>query len=83
MSDGLAEIIEIARRSAPEVPNDAWAKIESAVRRDFGAQRVYIAARRKRQHLQDIEKSEERDARKIAQMLGVSVQHANRMKKLI
>lgn len=82
MADDLREILDIARLNLPEVSPETWSRLERAIRLNFGAQRVYIASQKKGRHLAALESSAENDAAKIAAMLGVTVQHARRLKKL-
>lgn len=82
MADDLREIIDIARHSMPDVPDETWSRLEQIVRLNFGAQRAYIASQKKGRHLALLESAGEEDANKIASMLGVTVQHARRLKKL-
>lgn len=82
MADDLREMIDIARRDMPEVPAETWQRLERIIRLNFGAQRTYIAAQKKGRHLATLEACGEQDANKIADMLGVTVQHARRLKKL-
>lgn len=82
MADDLREILDVARLNLPDVPPEMWARLERAIRQNFGAQRVYIASQKKGRHLAVLESSPENDAAKIAAMLGVTVQHARRLKKL-
>lgn len=82
MADDLREMIDIARRDMPEVPAETWQRLERIIRQNFGAQRAYIASQKKGRHLAMLEAAGEQDANKIADMLGVTVQHARRLKKL-
>lgn len=82
MADDLREIIDLARRDMPEVPDEVWARFERLVRVNFGTQRPYIAAQKKGRHLAALEASGENDALKISQMLGVTVRYARKLKNL-
>ncbi|HPA92239.1 MAG TPA: hypothetical protein PLN35_20990 [Quisquiliibacterium sp.] len=81
--DNLLEIIAAARAEMPEIPASAWERFEAVVRRQFGAQRVYVAARRKREQLRVIEQSvaqeQAADKRRLAAELGVSVRRINQL----
>lgn len=83
MADNLKDILDIARREAPDVPEEAWGRIERALRLDFGGQRPYIAAQKKRAHLEALAAaSSNLDAARLAAKLGISVRHMRRIKKL-
>lgn len=83
MADDLREILEQAKRDCPDVPPHAWSAIERSIRANFGAQRAYIAAQRKRSYLEQLADMESAaTADQIAQKLGVSVQYARRLKNL-
>ena len=82
MADDLREILDIAKRSMPDVPDATWARLEQVIRLNFGAQRAYIASQKKGRHLAMLEASGEQDAAKISEMLGVTVQWARHLKKL-
>lgn len=82
MADDLREILDVARRELPDVPDDVWQRFEQIVRGRFGATRAYIAARKKGRHLAAIEAAGEQDATRIAQMLGITVRQARRYKGL-
>jgi len=82
-SDDLAELLDIARRALPDVPESEWSRIENRIRLDFGTQRIYIAARRKKSHLDALaEAGEDADAQQLAQRLGVSVRRIQQLRRL-
>lgn len=83
MADDLRDILDTARRAMPDVPDDTWARLEQILRHNFGAQRHYFAARKKGRMLAELEAGGETDATRISQMIGISVRHARRLKKLI
>lgn len=83
MADNLKEMLEIARREAPEVPDAAWARIEQALRINYGGERPYIAARRKRRHLDAIADADaDLDSETLSAKLGVTVRRVQQLKKL-
>lgn len=83
MADNLKEILDIARRECPEIPEAAWQRIDLAIRIAVGGQRLYVANQKKRQRLVQLaELAEQQDAARIAQVLGVSVRRAQQLKKL-
>lgn len=84
MADNLKEILDIARRECPEIPEAAWQRVDLAIRVAFGGQRPYIANQKKRMRLAQLaELSEQQDAARIAEVLGVSVRRVHQLKKII
>ena len=84
MSDRLPEILAHVREHLPDVPPEVWQQIELAIRQDLGADRHYIARQPKRLLLEAMARAkEEQDAAQLSKMLGCSIQHARRMKRLI
>ena len=83
MADNLAEILDVARREAPEVPDEVWARIEGRLRLDFGGSRPYIASQKKRARLEQLAAlSEQNDVNRIAQIMGISSNRVRQLKKL-
>lgn len=82
MADDLREIIDIAKRGMPDVPAETWSRLEQIIRLNFGAQRAYIASQKKGRHLALLESTNEQDAEKVAQMMGVSVRRVQQLKRL-
>lgn len=82
--DSLLEIIELARAAMPEVPAEAWERFEAAIRRQMGGERHYIAARRKRYHLQAVSRGVEAGstAEDLADELGLSPRRIRQIQKL-
>ena len=81
--DNLSEILDIARRELPDVPDHVWERFEGLIRRDFGAERIYIAARRKRSHLEALAAADQAaDTEHLAQMLGLSPRRVQQLKRL-
>ncbi len=80
--DNLAEIIDLARREMPDVDHQVWGRLEGLIRRQFGTQRLYIAAHAKRQHLQALEQAGVEDADRLAKILGLSVRRVRQLKRL-
>lgn len=85
--DTLREIIEAARREMPDVPDHVWAAFERITRQGYGAQRIYIAALKKRRHLEALqaaqESQDEISSQEVARVLGVSVRQARRYRGLM
>lgn len=83
MADSLKEILDIARRECPDIPAEAWARVDLAIRIAFGGQRPYIANQKKRTRLAMLaELNEQQDATRIAEVLGCSVRRVQQLKKL-
>lgn len=84
MADSLYEIIDLARRELPDIPDHAWEKFERIVRRNFGTTRLYIAAQRKRSHLEAIADADEQHGLDdLAEKLGIGVRRVQQLKKLL
>lgn len=83
MADSLKEILDIARRECPNVPDEVWIRIDMKIRMVFGGQRTYIPNQKKRARLVALaEMGADEDAARVAQVLGVSVRRAQQLKKL-
>jgi len=83
MADNLKDILAIARRQLPDVPDATWSKIEQAIRNDFGCQRPYIAAHKKRSHLEALAEADQKMAAdQLAAKLGISPRRVRQLKKL-
>ena len=83
MADNLAEILDVARREAPEVPAEVWARIELRIRIDFGGARPYIASQKKRVRLEQLATlAEQDDVNRIAAIMGLSPQRVRQLRKL-
>lgn len=81
--DSLREILELARRELPDVPADVWLRLEGLIRINYGTERIYIAAQRKRQKLEALAAIDQgADTDRVAQMLGVSVRRVQQLKRL-
>jgi hypothetical protein len=83
MADNLAEILAIARQEMPDVPASDWKRVERLIRLTFGGQRPYIAAHKKRRHLEALAAADETaDAQRMAAILGISVRRIQQLNKL-
>lgn len=84
--DDLSEILDLARREIEGVPDDVWLQLDGLIRRAFGTQRIYIAAQRKRQRLEQLAQLQQAevaaDTQRLAQVMGVTPRHARRLKQL-
>jgi hypothetical protein len=81
--DDLSQILDLARREIDDVPDEVWQRFDSLIRRAFGTQRIYIAAHRKKQHLEQLQQAaDDVDTQRIAQMLGVTPRRVRQLKKL-
>lgn len=82
MSDNLFALLAMVRAEMPEVPDEAWEKIKRMLGAEAGGRNVYVPSYRPRSRIQALQTAaEETDAATLAKMLGVTVQHARRMKK--
>lgn len=82
--DSLKEILEIARREMADVPPEVWARFESLIRLNFGAQRLYIAAQKKTRHLDALAAADHAaDVERLAQILNLSPRRVRQLKKLV
>lgn len=90
--DNLLDMIDAARRSMPDIPEDVWQRFEAVIRRDFGTERVYIAAHKKRQNLDQIQQLQQQAAAhgdapestaQLAKRLGVTERRARQYKQLL
>jgi len=83
MADNLREILDIARLEMPDVPEEVWERFAVITRLNLGTQRLYIAALRKRAHLETLAKiSDEQTAAQIANLLGVTPHRVRQLKRL-
>lgn len=82
MADDLREIIAVAKRNMPDVPDEVWVRFAYFTRINFGADWAYIASQKKGRHLALLEATNEQDSEKLAQMMGVSVRRVQQLKKL-
>lgn len=82
--DNLFDILDMVRAELPfKVSDEAWAAFKLQLSRAAGGERAYVPAQRKRCHLEAMaEMGEEADAQRISKLLGVSVRHARRLKRL-
>ena len=83
MADSLGEIIDIAKRELDDVPDHVWQRFERLVRANFGTTRVYIAAHRKRAHLEVIaDAAEAKTADDLSKKLGLTVRRVKQLMAL-
>lgn len=81
--DRLREILELAKRELPDVPADVWERMEGVIRMNFGTERIYIAAHRKRSHLEQLAQADQNtDIERLSQMLGVSPRRVRQLRRL-
>lgn len=81
--DRLREILDLARRELPDVPAEVWERFEGLTRANFGTERIYIAAHRKRSHLEALAQADESaDVERLAQLLGVSPRRVRQLRRL-
>lgn len=81
--DDLTQILDHARHALPDAPDEIWTKLEEIIRGEFGATRVYIAARKKKSHLRALESmSGQDDVAALASMLKLSVRRVQQLQQL-
>ena len=81
--DSLPRLLDVVRDLLPDVPEQIWTQIEKDIRSRYGAERHYIARSPKKSHLEAMaEIKEQSDCADLARMLGVTVRHARRLKRL-
>lgn len=83
MADNLFAILATIRTEMPEVSDEAWAKIKRFLGATAGGSRVYVPSYRQRARLETLATADAAtDAATLAKLLGVSVRHTKRLKKL-
>lgn len=81
--DNLFAILGMIRAELPEVSDETWEKIKRGLTQAAGGDRVYVPIEPKRSRLEALaEAGENASAAQISKMLGVSVGHARRLRKL-
>lgn len=83
-SDNLFAILAMIRAELPDVPDATWDQIKHLIGAHAGGSRVYVpAASSKRDRLERLAGlAADADAQQISKVLGVSVVHARRLKRL-
>lgn len=85
--DNLFAILAMIRAEMPEVPDEAWDKIKRMLGAEAGGERVYVpktdwrAAQLARMDALDAA-DQAASAAQISSLLGVSVRHARRLRRL-
>lgn len=83
-TDFVSAIIEIARREAPDIPDEKWKRIEKEIRVNFGAGSHYVAAHRKRLHLETIAEAHNQAGNKqLAERLGITDRRVRQLRTLL
>jgi len=81
--DNLADLLALARRDMPEIPAAVWERFAALAAAHFGASRIYVAAGRKRRHLEAIAAADAAaDTETIANRLGISPSRVRQLKRL-
>lgn len=82
--DNLRDLIELAKREMPGVPPEAWEKFLALAGNHYGGSKVYVnAPNRKRAKLELLAQLDaDLDAADLAKKLGISLRHAQRLKRL-
>lgn len=82
-SDNLFAILGMLRAEMPEISDDTWDKIKRGLSNNAGGDRVYVPLQHKRSHLEAIAAAgESASVEQLSKLLGVSVRHARRLKRL-
>ncbi|MBA3034826.1 MAG: hypothetical protein KKF85_03445 [Gammaproteobacteria bacterium] len=83
-TDNLRDLIDIARREISDVPPEVWDRFTLLAGLRFGASTLYVnAVSRKRARLELLAQLDaDLDSQTLAAKLGVSVRHAQRLKRL-
>lgn len=83
MADDLRDILDLARRACPEVPEHAWSKIERTIRINYGASRAYIAAQPKKTKLDQLaELDNGLTSDEIAKRMGINVRYVQKLQSM-
>lgn len=84
-TDNLFLFLDMIRAELQGVSDDDWERFKRSISEHAGGSRLYVPARsRKRDHLDQLAKlGAEADKHEIARLLGVSVRHALRLKRLL
>lgn len=82
--NNLFAILGMMRAEMPEISDDTWERIKSGICKHAAGERVYVPAyNKKRSHLETIESvGDDATPRQLSKLLGVSVVHARRLKRL-
>lgn len=82
--DSLKSLLDVARREMPDVPGDVWTRFAVLASLRFARTELYVnAVSRKRAKLELLAQIDAGlDTQTLAAKLGVSVRHAQRMKRL-
>lgn len=82
--NNLFVILGTLRAEMPEISDDTWERIKSGICKQAAGERVYVPAyNKKRSHLETIESAgDDATPRQLSKLLGVSVVHARRLKRL-
>ena len=82
--DNLADLLALARRDMPDIPAAVWERFAALAALHFGASRIYVAAGRKRRHLEALAAADAAaDTEKLASLLGISPARVRQLKKLL
>jgi len=82
-SDNLFAIIGMLRAEMPDVPDEVFDRLRAMLSANYGGERPYVPTQPKRSRLEDLAAAgDECDSQRLAGILGVSVRHAQRLKRL-
>lgn len=81
--DNLRDLIDAVRSEIPDVPDEVWERFALVASLKLGGARIYIAAQKKRRHLEALAAADEKaDAEHLAALLGLSVRRVQQLKRL-
>jgi hypothetical protein len=82
--DNLLDILSAIRADLSEIPDEQWEKFKRLLCTHAGGVRVYVPAHKKRNHFEVLAAAgDQATAEQLAKKLGVSVRHAQRLKRLL
>lgn len=84
MADNLFAVLGALRAEIPEISDEAWDRLKRCLADRAGGGNVYVPAPGQRTRLDMLaDLSEAADAQTVSRLLGVSVRHARRLKRLL
>lgn len=81
--DNLADLLALARSEMPEIPAAVWERFAALAAQHFGASRIYVAAGRKRRHLEAMAAADAAaNAEELAALLGITPRRVRQLNRL-
>lgn len=81
--DSLYDLLAMARKDLPDVPDEVWKRFETLAKYNFGQRRIYIPAHRKQSHLNFILSNQDMSAKRLSEILGVSERRIYQLKNYL